>query len=78
MASSCADGNLCISTVEGDAAPYVFQQRQCEYFAVYCEELNKVYLIPVDQVGINSAHLRLTPPKNKNQHGYRMAADYEL
>lgn len=52
---------------------------QCDYFAVYCEELNKVYLIPVDQVGTISASLRLTKPKNKNQHGpSRMAADYEL
>ena len=51
---------------------------QCEYFAVYSEELNKIYLIPVDQVGAARAHLRLTPPKNKNQYGYRMASDYEL
>ena len=27
---------------------------------------------------ITRAHLRLTPPKNKNQYGYRMASDYEL
>ncbi len=30
-------------------------QGQCDYFAAYCEKLNKVYLIPVDQVGTNSA-----------------------
>jgi hypothetical protein len=51
---------------------------QCDYFAVYCEELNKVYLIPVDLVGTTTANLRLIPPKNKNQYGYRMASDYEL
>jgi hypothetical protein len=51
---------------------------QCDYFALYCDKLNKVYLIPVDKVGTSSAHLRLTQPKNKNQHGYRMASDYEL
>jgi len=41
-------------------------------------ELNKIYLVPVDEVGATRAHLRLTPPKNKNQYGYRMASDYEL
>lgn len=51
---------------------------QCDYFALYSAELNKVYLIPVDEVGTTKAHLRLTPPKNKNQYGYRMASDYEL
>lgn len=51
---------------------------QCDYFAVYSAELNKVYLVPVDEVGDTRAHLRLTLPKNRNQHGYRMAKDYEL
>lgn len=51
---------------------------QCDYFAVYNEKLNKVYLIPVDQVGEVRANLRLTIPKNRNGHGYRMASDYEL
>jgi len=51
---------------------------QCDYFALYCDKLNKVYLISVDEVGDTRAHLRLTPPKNRNQHGYRMASDYEL
>lgn len=36
---------------------------QCDYFAIYCEELNKVYLIPVDQVGTTRANLRLVPTK---------------
>ena len=51
---------------------------QCDYFAVYSEKLNKVYLIPVEQVGEARANLRLMTPKNKNQYGYRMARDYEL
>ena len=39
---------------------------------------SKVYLIPVGEVGATRAHLRLIPPKNKNQYGYRMASNYEL
>ena len=38
---------------------------QCEYFAVYVEDLNKVYLLPVDDVGMTRASLRLTQSKNK-------------
>ncbi len=51
---------------------------QCDYFAAYCEEINKVYLIPVDQVGTNKANLRLTPTKNKQEKNVRWAKDYEL
>lgn len=49
-----------------------------EYFAVYSPDLDKAYLIPVDHVGTSQATLRLAPAKNNNQHGIRMAQDYEL
>jgi hypothetical protein len=49
-----------------------------EQFGVYSPHTKKVYLIPVDHVGTSSAVLRLTPPKNNNQWGYKMAEDYEL
>ena len=52
-------------------------QGQCDYFAVFCEELNKVYLIPVDQVGTNSANLRLVPAKNNQVRNVQWAKDYE-
>jgi hypothetical protein len=42
------------------------------------KELNKIYLVSVDEVVATRAHLRLTPPKNKNQYGHRMASEYEL
>ena len=51
---------------------------QCEYFAVYSEELGKVYLVPVDQVGATQAHLRLAPTKNNQEKYVRWAKDYEL
>lgn len=53
-------------------------REHCEYFALYNAELNKVYLVPTDEVGTTRANLRLLPPKKKNQYGYRMATDYEL
>jgi hypothetical protein len=51
---------------------------QCDYFAVYCEQLNKIYLIPVDQVGMTRANLRLVPAKNNQEKKLRWAKDFEL
>ena len=51
---------------------------QCDYFAVYCEEFDKVYLVPVDQVGTTSAALRLTTRKNNQEKNTLWAKDYEL
>lgn len=51
---------------------------QCEYFAIYVEALNKVYFIPVDDVGMARATLRLTPSKNNQEKNVRWAKDYEL
>jgi hypothetical protein len=50
---------------------------QCDYFAAYCEKLNKVYLIRVDQVGTSGAHLWIVPPK-RNYENTLWAHDYEL
>jgi hypothetical protein len=51
---------------------------QIDFFAVYCEGLNKVYLVPVDIVGVTWAKLRLTPTKNKQEKNVRWAKDYEI
>jgi PD-(D/E)XK endonuclease len=53
-------------------------REQCDYFAVYSEELNKVYLVPVDEVGTTRAHLRLEPSKNGQEKNVRWAKNYEL
>ncbi len=51
---------------------------QIDFFAVYVEQLEKVYLIPVDAVGTAKAMLRLTPTKNGQEKNIRWAQDYEL
>jgi hypothetical protein len=51
---------------------------QCEYFAVYVEALNKIYFIPVDDVGTTNATLRLSPSKSKQEKNVRWAQNYEL
>jgi len=51
---------------------------QIAYFAVYCPNTWKVYLVPVDHVGTTNAKLRLEPTKNKQEKHVRWAKDYEL
>ena len=53
-------------------------REECDYFAAYCAELNKVYLVLVDQVGTTRVNLRLVPAKNNQEKKVRWAKDYEL
>jgi PD-(D/E)XK endonuclease len=51
---------------------------QVDYFAVYSPNLDKVYLIPIDQAGKTDMKLRIITPKGRNHYGIKMAEDYEL
>ena len=64
--------------VTGTKRDWLHYRDQCDYFAAYSEELDKVYLVPVDQVGNTKANLRLVPAKNNQQKHVRRAQDYEL
>jgi hypothetical protein len=47
--------------------------------AVYCEELDECYLLPISKVaGMRAIHLRLEPTKNGQRACLRWAADYRL
>lgn len=49
-----------------------------DVFGVYCAELHQVYLVPVDDVPVSSASLRLSPARNGMSKGIRMAVDYAV
>ena len=50
-----------------------------EYFGVYCAELNKVYLVPIDIVPYASeVGLRVQAAKNNQQKKVIWAKDYEI
>jgi hypothetical protein len=51
---------------------------QVEFFAVYCSELNKVYLVPIDHAGKSNMQLRLVPTGNKQEKNVKWTRDYEL
>ena len=67
-----------ISNVTGKNRQPRNYRGQCDYFAAYNERLNKVYLVPVDQVGTNGASLRLMLSKNHQDKNKLWAKDYEL
>lgn len=50
-----------------------------EYFGVYCEELDKTYLVPIDLVPYTGeVHLRVMPSKNNQVKKVIWARDYEI
>jgi PD-(D/E)XK nuclease superfamily protein len=49
-----------------------------EYFGVYCAELNKIYLVPVDLIpSLKEVYLRVIPSKNNQMKKVIWARDYE-
>ena len=54
-------------------------QGQVDYFAVYCPDLERVYLIPIEDLAVRAqGALRVDPPRNNQRRGIRLAADYEI
>jgi hypothetical protein len=51
---------------------------QADMFGVYCPELDSVYLVPVDEVGMTGAALRVEPTRNNQSKKIRWARDYEV
>jgi hypothetical protein len=51
---------------------------EVEFFGVYCPELKKCYLIPVEDVPITQCCLRFEPPRNRQKTRIRWAMSYEM
>lgn len=49
-----------------------------EIFAVFFPPDRSVYLLPVGTMGPGEGRLRLSPTKNNQRRGIRLAADYEM
>jgi len=49
---------------------------QADVFGVYCRELDKVYLVPVAEVGKREGFLRIEPTQTTK--GVRWAKDFEM
>jgi len=51
---------------------------QADVFGIYCPETDSVYLVPVDDVGLNTGSLRVTPTRNNQVKKIRWARDFEV
>lgn len=51
---------------------------QVDCFGIYCPENNKVYLVPIEDLGLGSCVLRIEPRKNNQQNDIRSAVNYEM
>jgi len=73
--------SICFDTCSSQAhrGKGTFDYRgQADVFGVYFPDLDKVYLVPVDDVGTKEATLRLVPSKNGQLKRVRMASEYEF
>jgi hypothetical protein len=69
-------GALCFQTCSNTANVRVDYRGQIDAFGVYSPELDRVYLVPVDDVSLRGCHLRIEPTRNGQQVGIRWASDY--
>jgi hypothetical protein len=52
---------------------------EIDFFGVHCPETGGVYLVPIaDALLTRQGALRVEPPRNNQQRGIRLAADYEI
>ena len=51
---------------------------QADAFAVYCRETGGVYLIPIEELPLDRAYLRVRAPLNGQRKRVRFAQDYEI
>ena len=56
-----------------------YDESQIDALAVYCEDLDRCYLLPVSMVaGRQLLHLRTSAPRNNQRAAINYAAEYEL
>lgn len=51
---------------------------RADAFGVYFPPADKVHIVPLDEVGMGKACLRLEPTRNNQRRGIRMAVDFEI
>ena len=55
-----------------------YTRKDIDYFAVYCEYTEKIYLVPVEDINSTDGFLRIEPTANNQTKGIRWAKDYEI
>ncbi len=55
-----------------------YTKEEIDYFAIYCGQTAKVYLVPVEDIEGLDGSLRVEQPANNQVKGIRWAKDYEI
>ncbi len=56
-----------------------YTAEEVDAFAVYCHELDRVFLLPIERfTGCTYVHLRLAPARNNQRAGVNLADAYDL
>lgn len=51
---------------------------EVDLFIVYCPDIQRVYVVPAEEVPNTGMYLRVDPPRNRQAKRVRWAKDYEL
>jgi prevent-host-death family protein len=63
----------------GEQVRTTYSAREIDALAVYCEALDRCYLVPISEVaGMKAIYLRLAAPRNGQRASINWAAEYEL
>lgn len=65
-------------SVNGTSRKSVSYAGLIDEFIVYCPQVNKLYRVPVGEVGSHGIKLRIDKAKNGQLSGVRWAKDYEI
>jgi hypothetical protein len=83
--SATVQGDVVVSRLRtwrrGPAGPITttYTADEIDAVAVYCHDLRRVFLLPVDEVaGLTTVHLRLAAARNSQTRNIRMADEYDL
>ena len=75
-----ADGSLVVFNTTSNNKGYKRKSYhgEVDFLGVYCTQLDRCYMVPVSETGSSEMKLRLTPSKNGQVVGVKMAADYQI
>lgn len=71
-------GSVFFRTCSNTANRPVDYRGEVDAFGVYSPDLDRVFLVPVEDVPLRAAYLRVDPPRNGQTAGIRWAADYAV
>ncbi|MEA2492348.1 MAG: hypothetical protein QOJ29_259 [Thermoleophilaceae bacterium] len=71
--NGCIEFNTCTTDHGHGRQPY---HGRADVIAVHAREIDRVFIIPVDECALYRGYLRLDAPRNNQRLGVRMAEDY--